>query len=140
LKLFLLSILLVSALFATNAKETAKQLGVENNYMQAIKKAKAEKKMLVMVIVKEHCRWCNKLINRTLKDNEVQEELKKYVTLIIDKNDQFPKEFKENFFPSIFYIDYDSQKSVYENVGYIGKRCFLNDLKESLKTRNALYQ
>ena len=140
MKLFLLSILLVSALFATNAKETAKQLGVENNYMQAIKKAKAEKKMLVMVIVKEHCRWCNKLINRTLKDNEVQEELKKYVTLIIDKNDQFPKEFKENFFPSIFYIDYDSQKSVYENVGYIGKRCFLNDLKESLKTRNALYQ
>jgi len=140
LKLFLLSILLISALFATNAKETAKGLGVENNYMQAIKKAKAEKKMLVMVIVKEHCRWCNKLINRTLKDSEVQEELKKYVILIIDRNDQFPNEFKEKFFPSIFYIDYDSQKSVYENIGYIGKRCFLNDLKESLKTRNALYQ
>jgi thioredoxin-related protein len=139
LKTFLLSILFACTLFATNAKEAAKELGVESNYAAAMEKAKAEKKMLVMVIVKENCRWCDKFMTRTLSDPEVKDELKHYVILIIDRNDQFPDAFKENFFPSMFYIDYSSQKSVYENVGYIGKKCFLNDLRESLKTRNELY-
>ena len=140
MKSFLLFILLAGTLFAANAKEAAENLGFESNYSTAIHKAKAEKKMLVMVIVKKNCRWCEKLLNRTLADPEVKKELKNYVTLIVDRNDTFPSEFKENFFPSIFYIDYNSQKSVYENVGYIGKKCFLNDLRESLKTRNELYR
>lgn len=114
-------------------------MGVENNFSTAMVKARSEKKMLVMVIVKKDCRWCDKLVNMTMADPEVKDELKNYVTLIIDRNDNFPSEFKENFFPSIFYIDYSSQKSVYENVGFVGKKCFLNDLRESLKTRDELY-
>jgi len=140
LKLFLLSMLFISALFAANAKDAALKLGAENNYSAAIEKAKAEKKMLVMVIVKENCRWCDKLLNRTLIDPEVKEELKNYITLIIDKNDKFPNDFKENFFPSMFYIDYKSGKSVYENIGFVGKKCFLNDLRESQNTRDELYK
>jgi len=140
LKLFLISLLFVGALFATDAKEAAGKLGVENNFATAMEKARAEKKMLVMVIVKEGCRWCDKLVYKTFEEPEVKEGLKNYVTLIIDKDDKYPKDFKENFFPSIFYIDYNSQKSVYENVGYVGKKCFLNDLRESLKTRDELYK
>ncbi len=132
--------LLVCTLFATNAKEAAKELGVENDYATAMAKAKSEKKMLVLVIVKENCRWCDKLLTRTFTDPEVKDELKNYVTVVIDRNGEFPDEFRENFFPSMFYIDYSSEKSVYENVGYIGKKCFLNDLRESLKTRNELYK
>ena len=138
MKLFLLSILFISISFAGNAKESALKLGAENNYSTAIKKAKAEKKMLVMVIVKENCRWCDKLLNKTLTDPEVKKELKNYVTLIIDRDDKFPSDFKENFFPSIFYIDDKSEKSVYENIGFVGKKCFLNDLKISQKTREEL--
>ena len=132
--------LLVCTLFATNAKEAAKELGVENDYAAAMVKAKSEKKMLVLVIVKENCRWCDKLLSRTFADPEVKDELRNYVTVVIDRNGEFPDEFRENFFPSMFYIDYSSEKSVYENVGYIGKKCFLNDLRESLKTRNELYK
>ena len=132
--------LLVCTLFATNAKEAAKELGVENDYAAAMAKAKSEKKMLVLVIVKENCRWCDKLLSRTFADPEVKDELRNYVTVVIDRNGEFPDEFRENFFPSMFYIDYSSEKSVYENVGYIGKKCFLNDLRESLKTRNELYK
>ena len=91
-----------------------------------------------MVIVKENCRWCDKLLNKTLTDPEVKKELKNYVTLIIDRDDKFPSDFKENFFPSIFYIDDKSEKSVYENIGFVGKKCFLNDLKISQKTREEL--
>lgn len=140
MKLFLISLLFIGTLLATDAKEAAEKLGVENDFATALKKAETEKKMLVMVIVKEGCRWCDKLVYKTLEEPEVKETLNDYVTLIIDKDDEYPSNFKENFFPSIFYIDYNSQKSVYENVGYIGKKCFLNDLKESLKTRDELYK
>jgi len=129
----------VGLLFATDAKEAAAKLGAENNFAAAVKKAEAQKKMLIMVVVKKGCRWCDKLVNNTLEEPEVKKALDGYVTLIVDKDDSYPDDFKENFFPSIFYIDYDSKKSVYENVGYVGKKCFLNDLKESLKTRDALY-
>ena len=125
---------------ATDAIEAAKKLGAENNYATAISKAKSEKKLLVMVVVKENCRWCEKLINKTLSEETVKSKLENYITLIVDKNDDFPSDFKENFFPSIFYIDYSTEKSVYSNVGFVGKPCFLNDLNGSLEIRNSRYK
>ena len=139
MKAVLISLLLTYGLMATDAIEAAKKLGAENNYATAISKAKKEKKLLVMVIVKENCRWCEKLINKTLSEETVKNKLENYITLIVDKDDDFPSDFKENFFPSIFYIDYSTQKSVYSNVGFVGKPCFLNDLNESLEIRNSLY-
>ncbi len=140
MKLFLLAFLTACSLMAADALEAARKLGVESNYTAAVAKAKKEKKMLIMVIVKENCHWCDKIVNRTLGDAAVRKRLKKdFVTLIVDKDDPFPADFKENFFPSIFYIDTVTQKSVYENVGYVGTKCFLNDLDGALKTRNELY-
>ena len=136
MKIFMMLLLLTFGLLASNALEEAKQLGAESDYATAIAKAQKEKKMLVMVIVKEDCRWCEKLINKTLSEESVKKELNNFITLIIDKDAEFPSEFKENFYPSIFYIDYSTQKSVYENVGFVGKPCFLNDLNGSLEIRN----
>ena len=141
MKLFLLSLMLTYGLIATDAMDAAKKLGVENNYAEAIAKAQKEKKMLVMVIVKKNCRWCDKLVNQTLSDERVKKILEKdFITLIVDRNARFPSEFRENFFPSVFYIDYTTQKSVYENIGFVGTKCFLNDLAGALKTWNALYE
>ena len=139
MKKLLILCLLTYGLLASNAIEEAKSLGAEDSYAVAIAKAQKEKKMLVMVIVKEDCRWCEKLINKTLSEEGVKKELENYITLIIDKDAEYPSEFKENFFPSIFYIDYSTQKSVYENVGFVGKPCFLNDLNDSARIRNKLY-
>jgi len=140
MKLFFMIFLLTYGLMATDAIEAAKKLGAENNYATAISKAKSEKKLLVMVVVKENCRWCEKLINKTLSEETVKSKLENYITLIVDKNDDFPSDFKENFFPSIFYIDYSTQKSVYSNVGFVGKPCFLNDLNGSLEIRNSRHK
>ena len=131
---------MLQLLFASTAKEDAAFLGVENNFSVAVKKAKNEKKMLVMVIVKEHCRWCDKLVKRTLSEEEVKAAQKDYVTVIVDRNDDFPNKFKEDIFPSIFYIDAATQRTVYESVGYLGKKCFLNDLNQSLAARNEYYK
>jgi thioredoxin-related protein len=125
---------------ASNAMEEAAKLGVESDYATAIAKAQKEKKMLVMVIVKENCRWCEKLINKTLSEESVKKRLENYITVIVDKDAKFPSAFTENFFPSIFYIDYMTQKSVYSNVGYVGTKCFLNDLNSSEDIRKSLYK
>jgi len=138
-KIVMILSLLTYTLWATDATEAAKRLGVESSYAEAIAKAKKEDKMLVMVIVKKHCRWCDKIVDRTLSDTQVKKELDSFVTLIVDKDAVYPADFKENFFPSIFFIDQKTEKSVYENVGYVGTKCFINDLHESLKTRNSLY-
>jgi thioredoxin-related protein len=135
--------LLLSATFllwATDASEAARRLGVESDYAQAWQKAQQEKKILILVIVKQHCRWCHKLIDRTLSDPSVKEKLDSdFVTVIVDKDDTYPKVFRENFFPSTFFIDYTTQKSVYENVGYINAASFKNDLQEALKIQHVLY-
>ena len=137
----LLTILMLSyMLMASNALDEAKKLGVESNYDSALAKAQKEKKILVMVIVKDNCRWCEKLINKTLSEEGVQKELENYITVIVDKDDSYPNQFTENFFPSIFYIDYATQKSVYSNVGYVGKKCFLNDLHDALRIHNELFK
>ena len=137
---FLLLILFTYSLFAGNAKEEAALLGAENDFAAAMQKVKKEKKMLVMVIVKKNCHWCQKLIETTLSDREVKERLQNDVLLIVDKNDAYPDRFKVTLFPSIFYIDGSSQKSVYENVGYIDKTSFLSDLKDAYEKRDAFYK
>jgi len=139
MKLFFMILLLTYGLMATDAMEAAKKLGVENNYAIAIDKAKNEKKMLVMVIVKENCRWCEKLINKTFSEETVKKKLENYITVIVDKDAKFPSIFTEDFFPSIFYIDYSTQKSVYSNIGYVGTKCLLNDLNSSEEIRKSLY-
>jgi len=139
MKIFLFILLLGTGLFASNALQEAQKLGVESNYATAIAKAQQENKILVMVIVKEGCGWCEKLVNRTLSEQSVKKELENYVTLIVDKDDTYPNVFKEDIFPSIFYIDSKSQRSIYSNIGYVGKKCFLNDLAESSKTQKELF-
>jgi len=140
MKLFFMILLLTCGLMASDAIEAAKKLGAENNYATAISKAEKEKKLLVMVVVKKDCSWCDKLIDKTLSEETVKSKLENYITLIVDKDDEFPSDFKENFFPSIFYIDYSTQKSVYSNVGFVGKPCFLNDLNGSLEIRNSRHK
>ncbi len=140
-RLFTLLLFSLTILAASGAKEEAALIGAETNFDTALAKAKNERKMLVMVVVKEHCRWCEKLVKKTMADPQVEEVLKRdFITLVIDRFDSYPKTFREDFFPSIFYIDYATGQSVYENVGYVGKKCFLNDLDGAQKTRASLYE
>ena len=140
MKTLLFTLLLVTSLFSANAKESAQFLNAENNYTAAIEKAKEENKVLVMVIVKEHCRWCDRLVKRTLADEKVKKPLEDFVMLVVDRNDVFPNQFKEDIFPSVFYVDPKSEKSIYSNVGFVGTKCFLNDLNSSLSTFHTLFE
>ena len=140
-RMLLLLMASISIASSSGAREEAAFIGAQTNFDAALAKAKARKKMLVMVVVKEHCRWCEKLVKKTMADPKVMEVLKRdFITLVIDRYDRYPKVFREDFFPSIFYIDYATGQSVYENVGYVGKKCFLNDLDGAQKMRASLYE
>ena len=140
MRIFLFIGMLTSILFAMNAEEAAKRLGVENRYDVAIQKAKREKKIVVMVVVKNHCQWCEKLINKTLGNTQVRRYLQNFVTVIVDKNAKYPSDFKENFFPSLFFIDWQTQKSVYENIGYVNTKDFLDNLNTAVNIWETLYK
>jgi thioredoxin-related protein len=132
--------LLSSGLFASNALTEAKKIGAQTNYATAISKAQKENKILVMVIVHEHCRWCGRLIDRTLSEESVKKELKNYVTLIVDHDGTYPNVFKEDLFPAIFYIDAKSQKSIYTGVGYVDPEGFLRNLAEAKEAQEFLFE
>lgn len=132
-------LLLCTLLVANEAKDEAWQVGAMDSYPAAIAKAKKEKKILVMVVVKEHCQWCHKLVEETLSDDLVQKKLQNFVTLIIDKDDIYPSEFKEDFSPALFFVDYATEKSMYENIGYVNVKTFLNDLEGAEQIRKSLY-
>ena len=140
LKTLLFILLFASTLFSADAKDAAFMLGAEDNYKSALEKAKNENKVLVMVIVKEHCRWCDRLVKRTLSDEKVKKPLEDFVMLVVDKDDSYPNQFKEELFPSIFYVDPVSERSVYSNVGFVGTKCFLNDLNTSLSAYDTLFK
>ena len=139
MRYLILFFLLYGSLIANEAKEAAWQIGAMESYPAAIAKAKEEKKILVMVIVKEHCRWCHKLVDETLSNDAVQKRLHAFVALVVDKDDSYPAEFKEDFFPALFFVDYATGKSMYENIGYINVKNFLNDLDGAEQIRKSLY-
>lgn len=140
MKIFLLALLFYSSLYATNALREAQKLGAETDYATAIAKAQQENKILVMVTVREGCRWCDRLVQKTLTQRRVKQTLKNYVTLIIDKDSAYPNIFKEDLFPSIFYIDAKSQKSIYTRVGYVDRESLLNDLSEASQIQKDLFE
>jgi len=139
LRALLAAMLLIGILWGSDTSWSALKLGAVTTYADAVSKAEAEKRTIVMVVVKENCPWCHRLLHGTLAEPEVQKALENYILLVVHRGDSFPKVFQATLFPSIFYIDYRSKKSLYENVGYMGKEDFLKDLEASVEICNTLY-
>ncbi|RRS30043.1 MAG: hypothetical protein P794_08805 [Epsilonproteobacteria bacterium (ex Lamellibrachia satsuma)] len=129
MKTVIILAILVCNLMAISAQDAAWVLDAQTGLNKAYQKAEAEKKKLVLlVIVKDGCHWCESMVFDTLKDKDIQENLADIVTVVADVNDKLPKEFKATATPAMFFIDVKTKKSVLENVGYIKKGGFLIDI------------
>jgi len=130
MKIVMMFIFVICNLMAINAKDAAWLLSAQTDLNKAYEKAKVEKKkMLLLVVVKDDCNWCEMMVNETLKDRNIQANLADMVTVIMDINSQkLPKEFKTKLTPAMFFIDAKSKKSVLKNVGFIKKGGFLIDI------------
>ena len=128
MKTVILFALLVCNLMAITAQDAAWVLDAQTDLNKAFQKAEAENKMVLLVVVKDDCNWCEKMVRNTLKDKDIQDNLTNTVTVIVDVNEKLPDAFKVIQTPAMFFIDAKTKKSVLKNVGYIKKGGFLIDI------------
>ena len=114
-----------------NEDNFASEMKYETNFDEAVKKSKELQKNIMLVLVSNYCPWCRKFEQRVLLKNEVNERIQKnYIPLILNREkDPFPKEFDTGFTPIVHFIDYKTQKSYKNVVGYNNKDEFTYILK-----------
>lgn len=130
----LLALLLNIVVFADGYRDFATAMSYETNYETALKRAKAENKNLMVLMVTNYCPWCSKFEKRTLMDANIDKTIKaKYIPLIINKDEKnFPPFLNVPVVPTTFFIDPSSEESFHESVGFSNKIDFAN-LLEALK-------
>ena len=133
MKYIVMILVLSISLMAADAAKSAKALGMYNNYNKALQKAKSENKLMVLVVVWDPCRACNKLVKETLSNDIVKNSLKDHVTAILDYKDKMPEEFHIKMAPKIFYINPKTEKSVWESMGAVSIETITDDFKEALE-------
>lgn len=109
----------------------ASEMKYETNYQEAVKKSKKLHKNIMLVLVSNYCPWCRKFEQRVLLKKEVNAIIQKnYIPLIINREKEpFPKEFDTGFTPIVHFIDYKTQKSYKNVIGYNNKDEFTYILK-----------
>ena len=103
----------------------------EKDLATAFAKAKKEHKIVLVMVVSQGCRWCEKMEAETLSDKEVLDRLKKYILVLADR--ETPKEREQlppfKHVPVIFFMTH--KKEELDNIrGYFDKEDFLNYLNE----------
>jgi len=133
MKLLLTLFLLSLTLFGAHVDEYAKEMGFERDYKTALEKAKKEDKPLLMVLGSAYCPWCRKFERQTLSSKLISSYInREVITLIVDKRadiDTFPKEFRTDFTPKVFFINPQTQKSFYQTTAFMKKKDFLEELE-----------
>lgn len=114
-----------------NEENFASEMKYETNFDEAVKRAKKEQKNIMLVLVSNYCPWCRKFEQRVLLKKEVNAIIQKnYIPLILNREkDPFPKEFDTGFTPIVHFIDYKTQKSYKNVIGYNNKDEFTYILK-----------
>ncbi|CAA6802904.1 MAG: Unknown protein [uncultured Sulfurovum sp.] len=109
-------------------------MGYENDYYRALKKAKEEGKKLMLFMTTAYCPWCRKLENRILSQIHIDKKIKVHhvpVMLNYDKK-AFPENLaKSNVVPTLYIINAKTQKIEETFVGFSARNMFLNYLEHS---------
>ena len=118
MKNIVLLLLLTLSLFASNAKDAAFMLDYEEVYAVALQKAKKEHKVLMMVIVKEPCPYCDKLVEDTLDTPCIRKKLHDFTPLVIAHDDEYPESFRPPVRPVTLFINPDDSSVLHTLYGY----------------------
>ena len=134
MKTLLFSLLLLSNLFAITAKEYAPTLNALTNLDDAYAKAKSEKKELILLmVIKDGCHWCEMMVENTMQDKAVKDALSDTVIVLTDFDSKLSKIYKAEQTPSLYFIDVKRKKSVYEQVGYEKPGSFMITIMSALE-------
>ena len=119
MKTLILSLILVCNLLAVTAEDAAWLLNAQTDFGKAIKKAKDEKKpMVVLLVVKDGCNWCEKMVLETMQDQKIKDALADAVVVVADFNSNLAKSYNAKLTPTVYFIDAKTKKSIETQVGY----------------------
>lgn len=128
-------------LFADEAHELATELHYIESYQQGIQTANKEHKLMMLVVVEDGCHWCKKFKRTTLSDEGVKKELQNIVKVMLDRYaDDLPDKYESKFFPMVFFIDPQRQKTLVTSYGYKTKEGFVEEIQKADKKFNRLEQ
>ncbi|WP_331774116.1 thioredoxin family protein [Sulfurospirillum sp. 1612] len=122
---------IVASLYAYTATKTAQELHYINSFEQGMALAKKEHKMVMLVVVKDHCPWCKKLEQKTLCDTKIQQKTSQFVKILIDRNQKMPACYHTAIVPVVSFIDPSTQETEWEAYGYRTVDKFLDDIKNA---------
>ena len=132
MKVLIMLLSLVYTLFAISSVDVAFVLGFHEDYLTSLAQANKEKKLLMLVIIKDPCRYSENMVYKTLSDPKVAEALKDFVPVIVDKDAILPSAFKVDLVPMIYFIDPKNEQGVGERMEYVSTEQFLADIKDAL--------
>lgn len=118
MRYFILMLLFVTVLFGDS-------LGWTNNYEKALVSAKAQNKLVYILVTSDYCQWCKKFEATTLQDKDIQKRLySEFITVHLSRQrDEVPKQFKTSPVPRHYFTDANG-KILYSSLGYRKVTCF----------------
>jgi len=103
-----------------------------HSFKEALAKAQAEDKKLMVLITTESCRWCRKLESETLMDDTVVSRLNKdYISVHLTRNvDEYPRYLNAPGVPSTHFLDRAGQPIIKRVMGYWNAEDYLSYLDD----------
>lgn len=117
----------------------------EASLPDAIEQAKIKDKRIMVMVEGEHCRWCKKMLHRTIADDTVQKRLAEgYVSVRVQREDlETMKNLPEvRGVPTIFFMDQD-RNVIEEVIGYfdvLDFTSYMNDVDKKMAQKEHTLQ
>jgi len=130
MRYFIALLLMATTLFGDN-------LGWTHDYKQVLKDAKAQNKLVYVLITSENCGWCRKFERTTLQDKTILKRLhSEFVTVHLSREkDTIPKIFETAPIPRHYFTDANGE-ILYNSLGYRKRECFdafMDNAEDKLK-------
>ncbi|MDP3266055.1 MAG: thioredoxin family protein [Sulfuricurvum sp.] len=136
MKILITLLTLFSFIYAAQIDEFAAEVNYLRNYEMAIKTAKEQNKIVMLVVVADYCPWCKKFERKTLKDSDVMAKVhENFVSIVIDKykdKGKYPEEFLTPIIPVVFFIEPKEQKVLTKTVAYMKPDEFITNMNNAL--------
>jgi len=127
MKKIVLLLLLAASLFGT-------EIAWQDTFAHAQAKAKKESKPMMVIITTEQCRWCRKLEETTLSDEDVISKINtRFVPVHVTRDKSvYPKTLSAKMVPMSYFLD-ENGKVLYSMPGYWPVEDYSSILDDALR-------
>jgi len=136
MKLILLLVTMFTLMYSAQIDEFASEVNYLRDYKTALEKAKAQKKMVMVVVVGDYCPWCKKFERKTLKSSAVKVQVNEnFIPVVIDKykdKGKYPDAFYAPLIPAVYFVDPSNEKTLLTTVAYMKKAEYMENMDDAL--------